>query len=101
MDSKLVDYSETSSSEEDKHIESKKIAIVSLYHNKQYAEHPSETVPEPESEYQQTHEPTPSPHPSEPSDIPIDEIPEPEPEIILLSSDSDTVSFLTDTTLGK
>ena len=39
------------------------------------------------------------PHPSELSDIPIDEIPE--PEIILLSSDSDTVSFLTDTTLGK
>ena len=48
--------------------------------------------------YQQTHEPTPSPHPSELSDITIDEIPE--PEIILLSSDSDTVSFLTDTTLG-
>ena len=101
MDSKLVDYSETSSSEEDKHIESKKIAIVQPVPQQQYAEHPSETVPEPESEYQQTHEPTPSPHPSEPSDIPIDEIPETEPEIILLSSDSDTVSFLTDTTLGK
>ena len=101
MDSKLVDYSETSSSEEDKHIESKKIAIVQPVPQQQYAEHPSETVPEPESEYQQTHEPTPSPHPREPSDIPIDEIPKPEPEIILLSSDSDTVSFLTDTTLGK
>ena len=101
MDSKLVDYSETSSSEEDKHTESKKIAIVQPVPQQQYAEHPSETVQEPESEYQQTHEPTPSPHPSEPSDIPIDEIPEPEPEIILLSSDSDTVSFLTDTTLGK
>ena len=68
MDSKLVDYSETSSSEEDKHIESKKIAIVQPVPQQQYAEHPSETVPEPESEYQQTHEPTPSPHPSEPSD---------------------------------
>ena len=101
MDPKLVDYSETSSSEEDKHTESKKIAIVQPVPQEQYAENPSETVPEPESEYQQTHEPTPSPHPSEPSDIPIDEIPEPEPEIILLSSDSDTVSFLTDTTLGK
>ena len=97
MDLKLVDYSETSSSEEDKQTESKKIAIVQPVPQQQYAEHPSETVPE--SEYQQTHEPTPSPHPSEPSDIPIDEIPE--PEIILLSSDSDTVSFLTDTTLGK
>ena len=101
MDPKLVDYSETSSSEEDKQTESKKIAIVQPVPQQQYAEHPSETVPEPESEYQQTHEPTPSPHLSEPSDIPIDEIPEPEPEIILLSSDSDTVSFLTDTTLGK
>ena len=101
MDAKLFDYSETSSSEEDKQTESKKIAIVQPVPQQQYAEHPSETVPEPESEYQQTHEPTPSPHPSEPSDIPIDEIPEPEPEIILLSSDSDTVSFLTDTTLGK
>ena len=101
MDPKLVDYSETSSSEEDKQTESKKIAIVQPVPQQQYAEHPSETVPEPESEYQQTHEPTPSPHPSELSDIPIDEIPEPEPEIILLSSDSDTVSFLTDTTPGK
>ena len=87
MDPKLVDYSETSSSEEDKHTESKKIAIVQPVPQQQYAENPSETVQEPESEYQQTYEPTPSPHPSEPSDIPIDEIPEPEPEIILLSSD--------------
>ena len=99
MDPKLVDYSETSSSEEDKQTESKKIAIVQPVPQQQYAEHPSETVPE--SEYQQTHEPIPSPKPRELSDIPIDEIPEPEPEIILLSSDSDTVSFLTDTTLGK
>ena len=99
MDPKLVDYSETRSSEEDKQTESKEIAIVQPVPQQQYAEHPSETVPEPESEYQQIHEPTPSPHPSELSDIPIDEIPE--PEIILLSSDSDTVSFLTDTTPGK
>ena len=100
MDPKLVDYSENSSSE-DKHTECKKIAIVQPVPQHQYVEEASDTVPEPESEYQQTHEPTPSPHPSEPSDIPIDEIPEPEPEIILLSSDSDTVSFLTDTTLGE
>ena len=79
----------------------KKIAIVQPVIQHQYAEDPSKTVPESESEYQETYEPTPSPHPSEPSDIPIDEIPEPEFEIILLSSDSDTVSFLTDTTLGK
>ena len=99
MDPKLVDYSETSSSEEDKDTECKKIAIVQPVPQHQYVEEASDTVPEPESEYQQTHEPTPSPHPSKTSDIPIDEIPE--PEIILLSSDSDTVSFLTDTTLGE
>ena len=46
MDPKLVDYSETSSSEEDKQTESKKIAIVQPVPQKQYAERPSETVPE-------------------------------------------------------
>ena len=63
MDSKLVDYSETSSSEEDKQTEGKKIAIVQPVPQHQYAEDPSKTVPEPESEYQQTHEPTPPPIP--------------------------------------
>ena len=87
-----------------KHIESKKNAIVQPVPQQQYAEHPSENCSRTRIRIPTKHmNPTPSPHPSEPSDIPIDEIPEPEPEpeIILLSIDSDTVSFLTDTTLGK
>ena len=59
----------------------------------------------------QHHEPEPEvtpeeSHPTEPepdfsiTDLPI-QLDYPEPEVIVLSSDSDTVSFLTDTTEGK
>ena len=64
-------------------------------------------VPEPEPEVNP--EESPLPHPTEEpeaepdfsiNDVPI-ELEYPEPEVIVLSSDSDTVSFLTDTSVGK
>ena len=102
MDVKLVDYSESSSSgEEHKHTESKKIAIVQpVPQDKSSSEQFSEHL----SEYQHEEARSSSPQPTEDTDLPIEiemPEPEPEPEVILLSSDSETVSFLTDTTLGK
>ena len=98
MDVKLVDYSESSSSgEEHKQTESKKIAIVQpVPQNKSSSEQFSEHL----SEYQHEEARSSSPQPTEITDLPI-EIEMPEPEVILLSSDSETVSFLTDTTLGE
>ena len=64
-------------------------------------------VPEPEPEVNP--EESPLPHPTEEpeaepdfsiNDVPI-ELEYPEPKVIVLSSDSDTVSFLTDTSVGK
>ena len=100
MDVKLVDYSESSSSgEEHKQTESKKIAIVQpVPQDKSSSEQFSEHL----SEYQHEETRSSSPQPTEDTDLPIEiEMPEPEPEVILLSSDSETVSFLTDTTLGE
>ena len=100
MDVKLVDYSESSSSgEEHKQTESKKIAIVQpVPQDKSSSEQLSEHL----SEYQHEEARSSSPQPTEDTDLPIEiEMPEPEPEVILLSSDSETVSFLTDTTLGE
>ena len=98
MDVKLVDYSESSSSgEEHKQTESKKIAIVQpVPQDKSSSEQLSEHL----SEYQHEEARSSSPQPTEDTDLPI-EIEMPEPEVILLSSDSETVSFLTDTTLGE
>ena len=100
MDVKLVDYSESSSSgEEHKQTESKKIAIVQpVPQDKSSSEQFSEHL----SEYQHEEARSSSPQSTEDTDLPIEiEMPEPEPEVILLSSDSETVSFLTDTTLGE
>ena len=100
MDVKLVDYSESSSSgEEHKQTKSKKIAIVQpVPQDKSSSEQFSEHL----SEYQHEEARSSSPQPTEDTDLPIEiEMPEPEPEVILLSSDSETVSFLTDTTLGE
>ena len=98
MDVKLVDYSESSSSGgEHKQTESKKIAIVQpVPQDKSSSEQFSEHLPE----YQHEEARSSSPQPTEDTDLPI-EIEMPEPEVILLSSDSETVSFLTDTTLGE
>ena len=102
MDVKLVDYSESSSSgEEHKQTESKKIAIVQpVPQDKSSSEQFSEHL----SEYQHEEARLSSPQPTEDTDLPIEiemPEPEPEPEVILLSSDSETVSFLTDTPLGE
>ena len=103
MDLKLVDYSESSSSsgEEHKETESKKIAIVQpVPQHKSSSEQFSEHLPE----YQHEEARSSSPQPTEDTDLPIEipmPEPEPEPEVILLSSDSETVSFHTDTTLGE
>ena len=105
MDVKLVDYSESSSGEEHKQTESKKIAIVQpVPQDKSSSEQFSEHL----SEYQHEEARSSSPQPTEDTDLPIEiEMPEPEPEaepepeVILLSSDSETVSFLTDITLGE
>ena len=115
MDLKLVEYSEsseTSGGEEPKDTDSRKIAVVQPV---------QQTVPEPISENPlETTQPEhkvnpddsspsspPTEHPEgelfttdEYSEIPL-EIEMPEPQVIELSSDSDTVSFITDTTLGE
>ena len=98
MDLKLVDYSEssgTSSGEDQQETKCKKIAVI------QPVQHHE---PEPELNPEES----PLPHPTEPEpepDFSITDLPTeleyPEPEVIVLSSDSDTVSFLTDTTVGK
>ena len=108
IDVKLVEYSESSESsgEDLKDTDSRKIAVVQPVQYQQ-------TVPEPISENPLEHELNPdhsSPtteHPEadffttdEYSEIPL-EIEMPEPEVIELSSDSNTVSFITDTTLGE
>ena len=102
MDVKLVDYSESSGSgEEHKETESKKIAIVQpVPQHKSSSEQFSEHLPE----YQHEEARSSSPQPTEDTDLPIEipmPEPEPEPEVILLSSDSEAVSFHTDTTLGE
>ena len=103
MDLKLVDYSESSGSsggEDQQETKCKKIVVIQpvQYH---------QPVPEPEPEVNP--EESPLPHPTEEPeaepdfsiiDVPI-ELEYPEPEVIVLSSDSDTVSFLTDTSVGK
>ena len=100
MDLKLVDYSESSGSSggEDQHeTKCKKIAVIQPVQHHQ-------PVPEPEVNPEES----PFPHPTEAepepdfsiTDLPI-ELDYPEPEVIVLSSDSNTVSFLTDTSVGK
>ena len=100
MDLKLVDYSESSGSsggENQPETKCQKIAVI------QPVQH-HEPEPEPEVNPQQS----PFPHPTEAEpepDFSITDLPTeldyPEPKVIGLSSDSDTVSFLTDTTVGK
>ena len=117
MDLKLVEYSETSGSsggEEPKDSDSRKIAVVQPVQHQHtvpepISENPLETT-QPEHELNPDHSshsspPTEHPEPElftteEYSEIPL-EIEMPEPEVIELSSDSDTVSFITDTTLGE
>ena len=94
MDVKLVDYSESSSSgEEHKQTESKKIAIVQpVPQDKSSSEQFSEHL----SEHQHEEARSSSPQPTEDTDLPIEiemPEPEPEPEVILLSSDSETRFF--------
>ena len=103
MDLKLVDYSESSGSsggENQQETKCKKIGVIQPVQHHQ-------PVPEPEPEVNP--EESPLPHPTEEpeaepdfsiTDVPI-ELEYPEPELIVLSSDSDTVSFLTDTSVGK
>ena len=103
MDLKLVDYSESSGSsggENQQETKFKKIAVIQPVQHHQ-------PVPEPEPEVNP--EESPLPHPTEKpeaepdfsiTDVPI-ELEYPESEVIVLSSDSDTVSFLTDTSVGK
>ena len=95
MDLKLVDYSESSGSsggENQQETKLKKIA------NIQPVQH-HEPEPEPEVTQEESHPTEPEPDFSI-TDVPL-ELDYPEPEVIVLSSDSDTVSFLTDTTVGK
>ena len=94
MDLKLVDYSESSGSsggEDQQETKCKKIAVIQPVQHHQL-------VPEPEPEVNP--EESPLPHPTEEpeaepdfsiNDVPI-ELEYPEPEVIVLSSDSDTVS---------
>ena len=103
MDLKLVDYSEHSGSsggENQQETKCKKIAVIQPVQHHQ-------PVPEPEPEVNP--EESPLPHATEEpeaepdfsiTDVPI-ELEYPEPAVIVLSSDSDTVSFLTDTSVGK
>ena len=103
MDLKLVDYSESSGSSGDENQQEtkcKKIAVIQPVQHHQ-------PVPEPEPEVNP--EESPLPHPTEEpeaepdfsiTDVPI-ALEYPEAEVIVLSSDSDTVSFLTDTSVGK
>ena len=113
MDVKLVEYSESSHSsggEEPKDTDSRKIAVVQPVQHQQtvpeaISENPLETT-QPEHELipdHSSHSSLPTEHPEAElvySGIPI-EIEMPEPKVIELSSDSDTVSFITDTTLGE
>ena len=94
MDLKLVDYSESSGSsggEDQQETKCKKIAVIQPVQHHQ-------PVPEPEPEVNP--EESPLPHPTEEPEA-EPELEYPEPEVIVLSSDSDTVSFLTDTSVGK
>ena len=118
MDLKLVEYSETSGSsgEEQKDTDSRKIAVVQPVQHQQtvpepISENPLETT-QPQHEFKPDDSSPSSPPTEHPeaelfttdvySEIPLEiEMPEPEPEVIELSSDSDTVSFITDTTLGE
>ena len=117
MDLKLVEYSESSESnggEEPKDSDSRKIAVVQPVQHQQtvlepISENPLETT-QPEHELNPDHSSHSSPPTEHPeaelfttdvnSEIPL-EIEMSEPEVIELSSDSDTVSFITDTTLGE
>ena len=116
MDVKLVEYSESSDSsgEHSKDTDSRKIAVVQPVQHQQtvpesISQNPLETT-QPEHELNpdhSSHSSPPTEHPEaelittdEYSEIPL-EIEMPEPEVIELSSDSDTVSFITDTTLGE
>ena len=113
MDVKLVEYSESSESsgEDAKNTDSRKIAVVQPVQHQQtvpepISENPLETT-QPEHELNPDHSSPPTEHPEaelfttdEYSETPL-EIEIPEPEVIELSSDSNTVSFITDTTLGE
>ena len=100
MDLKLVDYLESSGSsrgEDQQGTKCKKIAVIQPVQHHQ---------PAPEPEVNPEESPFPHPTEAEPepdfsiTDLPI-ELDYPEPEVIVLSSDSNTVSFLTDTSVGK
>ena len=98
---KLVDYS-FSSSESDEPPSKKKVGIVHLVVQSPKTAHQPEPEPEPVPEPDQQESPT-----SETVSEVVEDITEQphEPEVILLSdsdtSDSETISLKTDTTLGK
>ena len=105
-EAKLVDYSDSSSSSEEKvTISYPKIAVVMPVQSVRPEPTPEPESPEPTSQLDETTEFDPDESQTRQSEIPeqdIIQIPEeiPEPEIIVLSSDSDTLSIRTDTTLG-
>ena len=107
MESKLVDYSSTSSSssgEEHKDSLSKKIVVVQPL--QQTKSVPTEILQESSTSHEiNPDESMPSPQPTEETDLDIYEVPTEleysQPEVIILSSDSDTISYHTDTTVGE
>ena len=103
-EAKLVDYSDSSSSSEEKvTISYPKIAVVMPVQSVRPEPTPEPESPEPTSQLDETTEFDPDESQTRQSDEQdIIQIPEeiPEPEIIVLSSDSDTLSIRTDTTLG-
>ena len=108
MESKLVDYSSTSSSssgEEHKDSLSKKIAVVQPVQQTKSTV-PTEILQESSTSHEiNPDESMPSPQPTEETDVDIYEVPTEleysQPEVIILSSDSDTISYHTDTTVGE
>ena len=108
MESKLVDYSSTSSSssgEEHKDSLSKKIAVVQPVQQTKSTV-PTEILQESSTSHEiNPDESMPSPQPTEETDLDIYEVPTEleysQPEVIILSNDSDTISYHTDTTVGE
>ena len=108
MESKLVDYSSTSSSssgEEHKDSLVKKIAVVQPVQQTESTV-PTEILQESSTSHEiNPDESRPSPQPTEETDLDIYEVPTEleysQPEVIILSSDSDTISYHTDTTVGE
>ena len=88
---KLVEYSSSSSDEQ---ASAPPVAVVKPLINPTQTEQPSDETPQPEQPSEEIPEEVELPR------IDTDE-PVPDPEVVVITSDSDTVSFITDTTLGQ